>query len=193
MNTLSSQGGHSVLVKMQLRINGNCLRISPCPLPIVAERLRTLARHASVWNTAPISNSSRRDDGGTHTASYATALPSNPNGILAHSPRLAPQRLPWVIIQRSLSTPTGLRPSAAAPVCQRQRCASTPAQANGLGLVTHPTQALKWAIKTMSPSDARPCVHLLLLTKHLLNRISAGNKRVALAHANSRSQMSTKS
>ena len=82
----------------------------PCPLPIVAERLRTLARHACVWNTAPISNSSRRDDGGTHTASYATALPSNPNGILAHSPRLAPQRLPWVIIPQSLSTPTGLRP-----------------------------------------------------------------------------------
>jgi hypothetical protein len=82
----------------------------PCPLPIVAERLRTLARHACVWNTAPISNSSRRDDGGTHTASYATALPSNPNGILAHSPRLAPQRLPWVIIPQPSSTPTGLRP-----------------------------------------------------------------------------------
>jgi len=28
MNTLSSQGGHSALVKMQLRINGSCLHIS---------------------------------------------------------------------------------------------------------------------------------------------------------------------
>ena len=45
----------------------------PCPLPIVAERPRKLARHASVWNIPPISNSSRRDDGGTHPASSAAA------------------------------------------------------------------------------------------------------------------------
>ena len=37
-------------------------------------------------------------------------LPSNPNGILSHGPRLAPQRLPWVIIPQPSSTPTGLRP-----------------------------------------------------------------------------------
>ena len=38
------------------------------------------------------------------------ALPSNPKGILSHSPRLAHQRLPWVIIPQPSSTPTGLRP-----------------------------------------------------------------------------------
>jgi hypothetical protein len=53
------------------------------------------------------------------------------------------------------------------PFCQGQRRASTRAQANGLGLVTHPTQALKRANQTMPPSDARPCVHLLI-------RIAAG-------------------
>ena len=37
-------------------------------------------------------------------------LPSNPNGILSHSPRLAHQRLPWVIIPQPSSTPTWLRP-----------------------------------------------------------------------------------
>jgi len=36
--------------------------------------------------------------------------PSNPKGILSHSPRLAHQRLPWVIIPQTSSTPTGLRP-----------------------------------------------------------------------------------
>ena len=38
------------------------------------------------------------------------AVPSNPNGILAHSPTVARHELPWVIIPQPSSTPTGLRP-----------------------------------------------------------------------------------
>ena len=36
------------------------------------------------------------------------ALPPNPNGILAHSPRLAPQRLPWVINPTIFINPNGV-------------------------------------------------------------------------------------
>ena len=46
-------------------------------MPQVAKRRWTLARHASVWNNPPISNSSRRDDGKRHHEhnQYPQAIP----------------------------------------------------------------------------------------------------------------------
>jgi hypothetical protein len=84
------------------------------------------------------------------------ALRSNPNGILSHSPRLAPQRLPWVIIPPTSSTPTGLRRMSPCPVCRRHTRASTPAAMTlartGFQIGLNPSATFCQDAPTRSPS-----------------------------------------
>ena len=93
------------------------------------------------------------------------ALPSNPKGILSHSPRLAHQRLPWVIIPPTSSTPTGLRLMPPPPRFASANGALQP-QPRPTAWVSSPInpRALKVANQTMSQSHARLCVHPLLGT-----------------------------
>jgi hypothetical protein len=71
--------------------------IAPCPP--APQRREPLAPAMSRANDQPVPPPAR-----------PRAPPSNPNGILAHSPTVARHELPWVIIPQPSSTPTGLRP-----------------------------------------------------------------------------------
>jgi len=67
------------------------------------------------WNIPPISNSSRRDAASTHPASSAAApCLQIPTGFWPTAQGWRPSAYLGSSIPQSLSTPTGLRPSAAA-------------------------------------------------------------------------------
>jgi hypothetical protein len=82
MNTLSSQGGHSALVKMQLRINGSCLHIShmgPDFLFVDATAAPALPAPTVRFNRSP----GQRPGNGPHKS------PSPERGESKPAPRLA--------------------------------------------------------------------------------------------------------
>jgi hypothetical protein len=115
----------------------------PCPMPIAAKRPRKLARHASVWNTAPpISNLSWRDNGGTHPASNGAARCLQiPTGFWPTAQGWRPSAYLGSSIPRSLSTPTGLWPMPPPPLLPgpTARLNASPGQRPGTGHPSNPS------------------------------------------------------